>query len=68
MRVRLSLELLRLDFFPCLRALSLYVSSGILTMSPPDDQMPRSSSCPSPATNRYARVGVSTPGGPWTDE
>jgi hypothetical protein len=30
------LELLRLGFFLCLRALFLYVSSGILLMSPPD--------------------------------
>jgi hypothetical protein len=35
----LGLELLRLDFFLCLRALSLYVYSGILSMSPPDAQV-----------------------------
>ncbi|AQK84560.1 hypothetical protein ZEAMMB73_Zm00001d037683 [Zea mays] len=34
--VPLSLELLWLGFFLRLRALSLYVSSGILPMSPPD--------------------------------
>jgi hypothetical protein len=38
-RVPLSLELLRLGFFLRLRALSLYVSSGILPMSPPDAQV-----------------------------
>jgi hypothetical protein len=38
-RVPLGLELLRLGFFPRLRALSLYVSSGILPMSPPDVQV-----------------------------
>jgi hypothetical protein len=37
--VPLGLELLRLDFFLCLRALSLYVSSGILPMSPPNVQV-----------------------------
>jgi hypothetical protein len=35
----LGLELLRLGFFPRLRALSLYVSSCILHMSPPDAQV-----------------------------
>jgi hypothetical protein len=35
----LGLELLRLDFFLRLRALSLYVYSGILPMSPPDAQV-----------------------------
>jgi hypothetical protein len=40
-----------LGFFLRLRALSLYVSSGILPMRL---EMPRSSSCRSPATNRYA--------------
>jgi hypothetical protein len=35
-RVPLSLELLWLSFFLRLRALSMYVSSGILPMSPPD--------------------------------
>jgi hypothetical protein len=35
----LGLELLRLDFFLRLRALSLYVSSGILNMSPLDVQI-----------------------------
>jgi hypothetical protein len=35
MRVPLNLELLQLGFFLHLRALSLYVSSGILPMSPP---------------------------------
>jgi hypothetical protein len=35
----LGLELLRLDFFLCLLALSLYVYSGILPMSPPDAQV-----------------------------
>jgi hypothetical protein len=35
-RVPLDLELLWLSFFLCLRALSLYVSSGILSMSPRD--------------------------------
>ena len=39
MRVPLGLELLRLGFFPRLRALSLYVSSCILPMSPPDAQV-----------------------------
>jgi hypothetical protein len=38
-RVPLGLELLRLGFFSHLRALSLYVSSGILPMSPPDAQV-----------------------------
>jgi hypothetical protein len=38
-RVPLGLELLRLDFFLRLHALSLYVSSGILHMSPPDVQV-----------------------------
>ena len=38
-RVPLGLELLRLGFFLRLRALSLYVSSGILSMSPPDAQV-----------------------------
>jgi hypothetical protein len=38
-RVPLGLELLRLGFFLRLRALSLYVSSGILPMSPPDAQV-----------------------------
>jgi hypothetical protein len=38
MWVPLDLELLRLGFFLRLRALSLYVSSGILDMSPPDPQ------------------------------
>jgi hypothetical protein len=38
-RVPLGLELLRLGFFLCLHALSLYVSSGILPMSPPDVQV-----------------------------
>jgi hypothetical protein len=38
-RVPLGLELLRLCFFLRLRALSLYVSSGILPMSPPDTQV-----------------------------
>ena len=38
-RVPLSLELLQMCFFLCLRALSLYVSSGILPMSPPDAQV-----------------------------
>jgi hypothetical protein len=38
-RVTLGLELLRLDFFLCLCALSLYVSSGILLMSPSDAQV-----------------------------
>jgi hypothetical protein len=37
--VPLGLELLRLGFFPRLRALSLYVSSGILPMSPSDVQV-----------------------------
>jgi hypothetical protein len=36
MLVSLSLELLWLGFFLRLRALSLYVSSDILPMSPPD--------------------------------
>jgi hypothetical protein len=36
MRVTLGLELLQLGFFLRLRALFLYVSSGILPMSPPD--------------------------------
>jgi hypothetical protein len=35
----LGLELLRLGFFLRLRALSLYVSSSILPMSPPDAQI-----------------------------
>jgi hypothetical protein len=35
----LGLELLRLDFFLRLRALSLYVSSDMLPMSPPDAQV-----------------------------
>ena len=39
MRVPLSLELLRLDLFFRLRALSLYVSSSILPMSPPHAQV-----------------------------
>jgi hypothetical protein len=39
MRVSLGLELLRLVFFLRLHALSLYVSSGILPMSPPDAQV-----------------------------
>jgi hypothetical protein len=38
-RVPLGLELLRLCFFLRLHALSLYVSSGILPMSPPDAQI-----------------------------
>jgi hypothetical protein len=38
-QVPLGLELLRLGFFPRFRALSLYVSSGILPMSPPDVQV-----------------------------
>jgi hypothetical protein len=38
-RVPLGLELLRLGFFLCLCALSLYVSSSILLMSPPDAQV-----------------------------
>jgi hypothetical protein len=38
-RVPLGLKLLRLSFFLRLRALSLYVSSGILPMSPPDAQV-----------------------------
>jgi hypothetical protein len=38
-RVPLGLELLQLGFFLRLRALSLYVSSGILSMSPPDAQV-----------------------------
>jgi hypothetical protein len=38
-RVPLGLELLRLGFFIRLCALSLYVSSGILPMSPPDAQV-----------------------------
>jgi hypothetical protein len=38
-RVPLGLELLRLGFFLRFRALSLYVSSGILPMSPPDAQV-----------------------------
>jgi hypothetical protein len=38
-RVPLGLELLRLDFFLHLCALSLYVSSGILPMSPSDVQV-----------------------------
>jgi hypothetical protein len=37
--VPLGLELLRLGFFLRLLALSLYVSSGILYMSPPDAQV-----------------------------
>ena len=39
MRVPLGLELLRLGFFLRLHALSLYVSSGILPMSPLDVQV-----------------------------
>jgi hypothetical protein len=38
-RVPLGLELLRLGFFSRLYALSLYVFSGILPMSPSDDQV-----------------------------
>jgi hypothetical protein len=38
-RVPLGLEMLRLGFFVRLRALSLYVSSGILPMSPLDAQV-----------------------------
>jgi hypothetical protein len=38
-RVPLGLELLRVGFFLRLRALSLYVSSGILPTSPPDAQV-----------------------------
>jgi hypothetical protein len=38
-RVPLGLELLWLGFFLCLRTLSLYVSSGILPISPPDAQV-----------------------------
>jgi hypothetical protein len=38
-RVPLGLELLRLGFFHCLCALSFYVSSGILSMSPLDAQV-----------------------------
>jgi hypothetical protein len=38
-RVHLGLELLRLGFFIRLRALSLYVSSGILPISPLDVQV-----------------------------
>jgi hypothetical protein len=38
-RVPLGLELLRLGFFLRLRALYLYVSSGILLMLPPDAQV-----------------------------
>jgi predicted cobalt transporter CbtA len=49
-RVPLGLELLRMGFFLRLYALSLYVSSGILLMPPPDA---RPSSCPSSLTNRY---------------
>jgi hypothetical protein len=56
-RVPLGLELLRLVFFLCLRALSLYVYSGILPMLPPDAQV---LSCPS-VTNRYARLFPSLP-------
>jgi hypothetical protein len=37
--VPVGLELLRLSFFLRLRALSLYVSSGMLPMSPPDAQV-----------------------------
>jgi hypothetical protein len=54
-RVPLDLELLRLVFFLRLRALSLYVSSGILPILPPI-HMFMSLSCPSPATNMYARL------------
>ena len=36
MRVPLGLELLQLGFFPRLHVFSLYVSSGILPMSPLD--------------------------------
>jgi hypothetical protein len=57
-RVPLGLELLRLVFFLCLRALSLYVYSGILPMSPSDAQV---LSCPSSVTNRYARLFPSLP-------
>jgi hypothetical protein len=39
MRMPLGLELLQLSFFLRLRALSLYVSSGILPMSLPDVQV-----------------------------
>jgi hypothetical protein len=38
-RVTLGLELLRLGFFLSLRALSLYVSSGILLMPHPNAQV-----------------------------
>jgi hypothetical protein len=38
-RVPLGLELLRLGFFLHLCALSVYVSSGVLPMSPPDAQV-----------------------------
>jgi hypothetical protein len=57
-RVPLGLELLRLGFFLCLLTLSLYVSSSYYICRL---QMPRSSSCPSPATNIYVYLLPSLP-------
>jgi hypothetical protein len=58
-RVPLGLELLQLGFFLHLRALSLYIYIAVYYLC--RLQMPRSSSCPSPATNRYARLFPSLP-------
>jgi hypothetical protein len=51
-QVPLGFELLWLDFFLRLRALPIYLSVYYLCHL----QMPRSSSCPSPATNKYVRL------------
>jgi hypothetical protein len=58
-RVPLGLELLRLSFFLRLHALSLYIYLVIDYLC--RLQMPRSSLCPSPATNRYTRLFPSLP-------
>jgi hypothetical protein len=53
-RMPLDLELLRLGFFLHLRALSLYIYLAVYYLC--RLQMPRSSLCLSPATNRYVRL------------
>jgi hypothetical protein len=54
MRVPLSLELLRLGFFLRLHALSPYMYLAVYYLC--HLPMARSSLCPSPAMNRYARL------------